>query len=140
MKPQIIEKHSEKIANVSGIVKRIIEYVPQNLLSGLDEIVLMENHSEDRAFACYNRAERRIEIYLDSILEWQPWIFKKTYIFPYLTIGMALGHELDHHVNRNNKSVDKEKNAETNALRYIYPSRGIFKPLVRLMAFILRKK
>jgi len=64
---------------------------------------------------------------------------KKSYIFPYLTIGMALGHEIDHHVNRDRRTIDEEKTAEKNALKYIYPSMGFFKPLVKVLSFFSKK-
>ncbi len=40
-------------------------------------------------------------------------------------IGLAMGHEIDHHVNRNNFEIDKEQSAVNMALSYIYPSLGI---------------
>ncbi len=138
MTPNIIENHSEKDVNVLRIVQRIIKYLPVNILHGLKEIVILDENNELDAFGCYKKSEKRIELYLDGITLWQPWLLKKTYVFPYLTIGMALGHEIDHHVNRDNMNINKETSAENNSLNYIYPSLGIFKPLFRIIS-ILRK-
>jgi hypothetical protein len=60
-------------------------------------------------------------------------------VFPYLAIGLALGHEIDHHVNRDNEEVKKEKHAEAKALDYIFPFFLIIKPIKNLVTF-LRKK
>ena len=141
MTPKITQRHSETDINVLGIVQRIIRHLPSNIYEGLQEIVILDsNPNNTNAFACYRRADRRIELYLDGITLWQPWLLKKTYLFPYLFIGMALGHELDHHVNRNGPGIDRETSAETNALRYVYPSLGLFKPIFRLISIIARAR
>ena len=138
MIPKIIEQHSEADINVLGIVQRIIKHLPSEILDGLQEIVITDTTPNRNAFACYRRGEKRIELYLDGITLWQPWFLKKTYVFPYLFIGMALGHEIDHHVNRNRADTDREASAENNALRYVYPSLGLFKPVYRLCSLIAR--
>jgi len=53
---------------------------------------------------------------------------------------MALGHELDHHVRRHEiiSKEDYEKSAEKNSLKYIYPSLGVFRPFVKVIAYLLR--
>ena len=79
-------------------------------------------------------------IYLDPILKWQPWILKKTYLFPFITIAMTLAHELDHHVNRNNHLIDREKSAEKNMFNYIYPSIGIFRPILKFLHYLSREQ
>ncbi len=77
---------------------------------------------------------------MDGITLWQPWFLKKTYLFPYLVVGMALGHEIDHHVNRDKVNIDREASAESNALRYVYPSLGFFKPAFWLLSFLAGSK
>ncbi len=137
---QIIENHRESVVNVKGIIDRIIKYLPTDILDGLNEIVLLNTNEEHEAFGCYKRGEGRIELYIEDIIGWLPWLLKKTYIFPYLFLGMALGHEMDHHVNRNNDDVDKEISAEKNSMKYIIPSMGIFKPIVRIIPKIHNRK
>ena len=131
MLPRVTEKHSETIVNVGGIVRRILKHLPSNTLDGLNEIVILDQCEERNAFGCYRRQEKRIELYMDGLTLWQPWILKKTYVFPYICIGLALGHEIDHHVKRD-REINKEMSAERNSLKYIYPSLGFFKPLVKL--------
>jgi hypothetical protein len=137
MVPKIIEGYSEAGVDVGRIVKRIVSYLPENITEGLKEINLLDQNIEHPSFGCYRAKESIIEIYVKDILEWQPYILKKTYLVPYITVGLALGHELDHHVNRNNKVIDKEKHAEGNAFKYVYPSLGIFKPIIRILIFIV---
>ena len=84
---------------------------------GLKEISILDNEESDRLFGCYKKSERKIEIYLEPVLAWQPWILKRTYFFPFLTIAMTFAHELDHHVNRNNDLINKENSAEENMLK-----------------------
>ena len=136
----IIENHSDCGVNIRKIIERIIKHAPPDCLDGLEEILILNKDPADTSFAKYDKIQKRIEIYIDGIVGWQPWLLKKSYIFPYLTVGMALGHEIDHHVNRNNKAINKEKSAEKNALKYVYPSMGIFKPLVKIFSFIFKKK
>ena len=140
MTPKIIEKHSEGSVDVLGIVRRIIRHLPAETLDGLQEILIMDTNPDRNAFGCYRKSNGRIELYLDGITHWQPWLLKKTYIFPYLIIGMALGHEIDHHVNRDKVNINLEASAENNALRYVYPSLGLFKPAFRLFSLIARSK
>ena len=138
MMPQIIENYSQCGVKVGKVVKRILKYAPPNSIEGLNEVLILDGDPQGKAFACYERNARRIILYLDEIIGWQPWLLKKSYIFPYLSIGIALGHEIDHHVNRNQNSIDKEKSAESNILKYIYPSFGIFKPLFLISNFVLK--
>ena len=140
MNPIITESHSESQVNVRGIVERMIRYQKSETIKDLNEIALLDNSIENRGFGCYRKADRRIEIYLDPILKWQPWILKKTYLFPFITIAMTLAHELDHHVNRNNHSIDREKSAEGNMFNYIYPAIGIFKPIMRFIHHFFQKQ
>jgi hypothetical protein len=133
MNPIIIESHTESNINVKGIIDRIIRHQQPETLKDLNEIALLDNSIEDRGFGSYRKTDRRIEIYLNPILKWQPWILKKTYLFPFITIAMTLAHELDHHVNRNNTTIDREKSAEKNMFKYIYPAIGIFKPILKII-------
>ena len=82
MTPNIIENHSEKDVNVLGIIQRIIKYLPSNIFDGLKEIAILDKSNEVDAFGCYKKSEKRIELYLDGITLWQPWLLKKTYFFP----------------------------------------------------------
>jgi len=133
MKPIISENHTETTVNVRGIVERIVRYQKPETLKELNEISILDKSEPDIGFGCYKRSDQRIEIYLDNILKWQHWILKRTYLFPYITIAMTISHELDHHVNRNNNFINREKSAESNMLKYIYPSLGIFKPFVKIL-------
>ena len=139
MNPIVIENHTDSMANVRGIVDRIIKHQRPEIIKDLNEIVILDNSIENRGFGCYRKAERKIEIYLDPIFEWQPWILRKTFIFPFITIAMTLAHELDHHVNRNNTSIDREQSAEKNMFRYIYPAVGVFKPMLKFVHLISTK-
>ena len=139
MKPIITENHSESIVNVKGIVERIIKYQRIETIKDLNEIAVLDNSKEDRGFGCYRKSERKIEIYVDPILKWQPWILKKTYFFPFLTIGMTLAHELDHHVNRDNAFIDREQTAERNMFNYIYPALGVFQPIMKFIRLLSSK-
>jgi len=65
---------------------------------------------------------------------------RKHTLIPYSFIKEALGHEIAHHLNRQNPSGEKEKSAQTTALKYVYPSLGIFQPLMRLASLLFRKK
>lgn len=78
MNPIISENHSETKVNVRRILKRMIKYQKPETLKDLNEIAILDNSIEDKGFGRYKRAERKIEIYLDPILKWQPWIIKKT--------------------------------------------------------------
>lgn len=139
MEPIISENHSESNVKVRGIVDRMIKYQQPETIQDLNEIAILDNSEEDRGFGCYRKMERKIEIYLDPILKWQPWILKKTYFFPFLTIAMTLAHELDHHVNRDNAFINREQSAERNMFKYIYPALGVFKPIMKFIHFISPK-
>ena len=140
MNPIITESHSESQVKVRAIVDRILKYQKPETLKDLNEIALLDNSIEGRGFGCYRKAERRIEIYLDPILKWQPWLLKKTYLFPFITIAMTLAHELDHHVNRDNHTIDREQSAEKNMFTYIYPAIGIFRPILKIVHHFTRKQ
>jgi hypothetical protein len=60
-------------------------------------------------------------------------------LFPISGNWVALGHEIDHHVNRDNEEAEKEQHAEANALEYIYPFFHVMKP-IRKAATFLRKR
>ena len=140
MLPNIIENHSETEVNVAGIVRRIIAHLPSEVIDELNEIIILDKNEENSAFGAYWKSYGRIELYLDGITLWLPWLLKKTYVIPYVFLGTALGHELDHHVNRLNNLPDKEASAEANAFKYVYPSLGIFKPIATLILSFLRKR
>ncbi len=130
----IVENYRNVGVDVAHIVRRILSHLSPEVLEGLHEVRLLEKH--DHAFACYKKEEGAIEIYLADLLGFLPPIFWKAfYPFTYLVVGMAVGHELDHHVNRNNQQIDREASAEANIMRYVYPSLGIFKPAARLISF-----
>jgi len=133
---RITEAYSECGVNVRKIVARIVKYAPPDSLQGLNEISILDKDPNNIGFASYSRHEGRIELYVNDIIGWQPWLLKKSFIFPYIAIGMALGHEIDHHVSSQIDRTEREKSAENNALRYIYPSFGIFKPITKLISFI----
>lgn len=128
---QIIESFSNCGVNVRRIVNRVLAKAPEGCTDGLKQIKILDSDPEGRGFACYLRKEREIRLFVKELIGWQPWILKKTFIFPYLIVGIALAHEIDHHVNRNNFKINKEESAERNAFKYLYPSLGIFKPLIR---------
>lgn len=133
MLPRIIENHTNVGVNVGRIVHRILSHVSPDILTGLNEVRLLEGH--EQAFACYKKDEGAIEIYLDELLgDFPPVFLKLFYPFTYMVVGMALGHELDHHVNRNNNLIDREASAERNIMNYVYPSMGLFKPIVRIFS------
>jgi hypothetical protein len=140
MPPKIIEKHSEADVCVKSIVVRILKFLKETDLNGLNEILILDASEEKNCFGLYNRNEQRIELYVGDIIGWLPWILKKTYLLPYLFIGTALGHELDHHLNRLNDLSDKEVSAEANAFKYVYPSLGVFKPIAALILLLMRKR
>lgn len=136
---KISEEYSPCGVDVGRIVTRIIKYAPSESIEDLKEIRLLDRDPTDTGFAKYVQTAKRIELYIDDIVGWQPWLLKKSYIFPYLTIGMALGHEIDHHVHRNRTSADDESFAEKSALKYVYPSMGIFKPFVKILSLFSSK-
>lgn len=134
---KIINKYqNEQNLLAEKIVRRIVQYAPPVCLDGLNEIELLDRDTRDNCFASYNRSKSKIELFVGDIIGWQPWILRKSFILPYLEVGIALGHELDHHVNREKKDIDKEKSAENNVLKYIYPSFGMFKPIVKLISIV----
>ena len=140
--PKIIEDYSSCVVNVGRIVQRLVKFAPFGSLDELNEIRIMDNDPDEIGFARYFKEEKIIELFVNDIIGWQPWLLKRTYILPYLSIGIALGHELDHHVNRLNNSRDKEHQAEVNAFKYVYPSLGFFKPIAKIVSYLanVRKK
>ncbi len=137
MQPTVIENYTDIGIDVGRIVRRILSHLSPEILEDLHEVRILNRH--ERAFACYKKGEGAIEIYVSDLLGDFPPIFLKVfYPFTYTVIGMAVGHEIDHHVNRNTKDMDREASAEANILKYIYPSVGIFKPVVRAFGFIGR--
>jgi len=82
MLPRIVEKYSVNGINSAAIVKRIVDHLPHGTLNGLMEIRLLGANQE--CFGCYIRDDRRIELYLEDIVGWQPWLLKKTYVFPFV--------------------------------------------------------
>ena len=137
MQPTIIENYTDIGIDVGRIVRRIFSHLPPDILDGLKEVRILDKH--ERAFACYRKGEAVIEIYVSNLLGDFPPIFLKVfYPFTFMVIGMAVGHEIDHHVNRNKNDIDREASAKANILKYIYPSFGIFKHIMRVFAFIGR--
>lgn len=134
MPPTVIEHYRDIGVDVGYIVHRILSHLSPDILEGLHEVRLLERH--DHALACYKKEEGAIEIYVAELLGYLPRILLKMfYPFTYMVVGMAVGHELDHHVNRNNHDIDREASAETNIMRYVYPSLGIFRPAARIISF-----
>jgi hypothetical protein len=138
-RPHIVSNYAPCGVNVERIIKRIVKYAPRGSLEGVREIAILDEDPRKKGFASYWRNRGRIELYVKDIIGWQPWGIKKTFIIPYLSLGLALGHEIDHHVTRSQTTLDKENHAESNALRYIYPSFGIFKPLARLLILLFQR-
>jgi len=137
--PVIITQYTPCGVNVEKIIKRIVKYIPKGYLEGLREIAILDLDPRKKGFASYWSRTGRIELYVKDIIGWQPWVIKKSFVIPYLSLGLALGHEIDHHVTRNQTTHNKEKQAESNAYRYIYPSFGIFKPLAKLISLFFRR-
>jgi len=137
--PKVVEDYSIRSVNVGKIVKRILVHTPKGYLEGLRQVTILDSNPERRGFACYLKDKREIRLFVKELIGWQPWILKKSYLFPYITIGLALGHEIDHHVNRNNNEIDKERSADENAIKYIFPSFGLFRPVIKLL-MILNKR
>lgn len=138
MYPKIIATYSDHGVNIGKIVQRIIKNAPKESIQGLNAVRIVDKSPDKKGFACYLKDHREIYLFVDDIIGWQPWLLKKSMIFPYLSIGLALGHEIDHHVNRDNIILDKEESAESNAIKYIYPSFGFFKPLALVIIFLLQ--
>lgn len=136
---QVIESYTDCGIDVGGIVRRIVKYAPPPSLQGLRAVKLLDKDPRNIGFASYLKSEATIELYVADIVGWQPWILRRSYVFPYLSIGIALGHELDHHANRDNTRIGKERAAESSALQYIYPSFGMFKPVAKLLSFLISK-
>jgi hypothetical protein len=139
MYPRVIEDYRECGVDIGKIVRTMIRHAPSGCLDGLDEVEILDSSPEGRGFARYLKEQRRIQLFVRELIAWQPWLLRKSVVFPYLAIGLALGHEIDHHLNRDNEEVEKEQYAEANALNYIYPFFFVTKP-IRKVATFLRKK
>ena len=124
--PKIKKSYTDCGVNIGRMVKRIINHAPPESINGLKEIEILDKDPGAKGFAAYSKKNAKIEIFIEDLIGWQPLLLKKSFVFPYLGISLALGHEIDHHVNRNNDMIDKEKSAERNAIKYVYPSFGIF--------------
>jgi len=139
MHPKIIEDYQCCGVDVRKIVGTMIRHAPKGCLDGLDTVEILDSSPGGKGFACYHKESRRIHLFVRNLIAWQPWLLRKSVVFPYLTIGLALGHEIDHHVNRDNEEVEKEVHAEAKALDYIFPFFLIVKPIKKLVTY-LRKK
>jgi hypothetical protein len=140
MYPRVIEDYHECGIDVRRIVIAMIKRAPRGCLDGLDAVEILDSSSEGRGFACYQKELRRIQLFVRELVAWQPWLLRKSFVFPYLTIGLALGHEIDHHVNRNNEKLEKEPHAEGSALDYIYPFFFVTRPIKRMLAFLRKRR
>jgi hypothetical protein len=135
----IVDHSTSCGVNIKYIVKRIIAHVPEEVIADLKTVEIFDFAPGRKGFARYVRHENKIDLYVHEDIGWLPWILKKTFIFPYLLVGLALGHEIDHHVNRDRVMTeeDREKSAESNAMKYIYPSFGALKPVARLVRWLI---
>lgn len=136
-KVYVLERYTPCGVDLGKIVRRIIRYAPQESTEGLSAVVLLDTHPT--AFGCYRKESSQIELYVQEIIGWLPLLLRKSYVIPYLFIGLALGHELDHHANREQNSMDQEAHAEADAMKYVYPSLGVFKSLLRFLAVLSRR-
>lgn len=139
MNVTIVERYSKCGIDVGRIIRRIVKFAPPGSLEGLREIHILDTDPAEKGFARYWKRESRIELFVKDIVCWQPWLLKKSYLFPYITVGLALGHEIHHHVEARGCKVHSEESAQASALKYIFPSFGVFKPLARLFIFIVRR-
>ena len=139
MQPKVIEKYTKVGVDAGRIVRRILSHLPPSILEGLREVQLLDRNDTHPAFGCYRKDDGTIEIYMADLLGDFPQIFLRLlYPLTYVVVGMAVAHELDHHVTRNNLEIDREASAEANIMKYVYPSLGIFKPAVRIISFSAR--
>ncbi len=136
--PQIVEKYTDIGTDVGRIVRRILSHLPPDVLDGLREVRILDRNTEHPAFGCYRSGEGSIELYVADIIGWLPFFLRKSYLVPYVFVGVTLGHELDHHAQRANRAVDRELSAERSAFKYVYPSLGIFKPLAWTVVAVAR--
>jgi hypothetical protein len=135
MYPLITEIHFVRGINVAAMVRRMVEHLPSSVLEGLKEITLLNTH--EKYFGRYIKKEGRIELYVEDIVGWQPWILKKTYFFPYFCIGIELGIGLEQHVY--NRSLYYGKEYRPNyPFMYIYPSLGILKIIIKPILYMLK--
>jgi hypothetical protein len=137
--PRIREDYQECGVDVGRIIRFMIRHAPKGCLDGLDAIEIIDSSPEGRGFACYYKQGQRIQLFVQHLIGWQPWLLRKSVFFPYLVIGLALGHEIDHHVNRNNEKLEKEPHAEANAFDYIYPFFFVTGPIKTMLTFLRRR-
>ena len=144
-----VEKHLDIVdhstpcgVGVGRIVSRILAYAPQEAIAHLKSLEIWDIAPERKGFARYVRGKGRIDLFVQETICWLPWILRKTFVLPYLFIGLALGHEIDHHVNRDRDmpEEEREKSAESNAMTYVYPSPGMLKPAALLMKWFMSKR
>jgi hypothetical protein len=132
--PTILEDHARIGIDAGWILRRIMSHLPASTLDGLNQVRLLGRN--EKGFARYIAKEGIIEIYIEELVKgFSPLFLRLFYPFTYTIIGMALCHELDHHVHRNDGAIDREASAEANIMKYMYPSLGIFKPLAQLILF-----
>jgi hypothetical protein len=137
MQSKIIENYTMLGVDVAHIARRILSHLPPDIFEGLNEVRILDRNDNHAAFACYRKSEGIIEIYVADLLGFLPgFLLKLLYPFTYMVVGIAVAHELDHHVTRNNRRIDREASAEASIMRYVYPSLGIFKPAARMISFI----
>lgn len=135
---KIVESHIECGVDVGKILKRILKYVPPESIEGLKMINTENNTTLNKAFSSYDKNEKKITLYIDSILSFLPNIFIKSYLLPYFFIATELGIGIDFHYNRKKEwnFKDRKRHAEKNGLNHVYLSFGIFKPVVRMIQLI----
>jgi len=140
MYPRVIEDYQKCGVDVGKIVRTMISHAPEGCLDGLDTVEILDSSPEGRGFACYWKDRRRIQLFVRDLIAWQPWLFRETVVLPYLTIGLALGHEIDHHLSRDNEEAEKEQHAEVNALNYIYPFFVVMNPIRKVVTFPRKRR
>jgi hypothetical protein len=129
----IINNYRPCGVNAERIVQRVMAFVD---VTGINEVRLLEHSMTGERFSRYLREKQNIELYVHDIIGWQPMILRKTFVIPYLAISVVLGREIDHHVRPDDHD---ELTTLHNALKYVYPSFGIFKPFGKLMAYVVGK-
>lgn len=105
----IVDHSTSCGVNIKYIVKRIIAHVPEEVIADLKTVEIFDFAPGRKGFARYVRHENKIDLYVHEDIGWLPWILKKTFIFPYLLVGLALGHEIDHHVNRDRVMTEEDR-------------------------------
>lgn len=127
--------HTYVGVDVERIVRRILSHVDPHMLEGLHEIRLLDPGFTD-ALARYKKDEGTIEIYVGNVIaDAPPILLKLMYPITYFYIGMVLGHQLDNHIHRNTTDIDRKVSVEGIIMNYVYPSFGIFKPIIRGISY-----